>query len=176
MQASTPQEMLLLQKYEAWEQDVTSETKEYALAVHICCNGEDDVEFFRPDFAYYLMQAQMDKISGNVLLSRAWLLWWTRAEQLHRWAGEQQLNAQGSAKTMLQCANANAWYKAWHWAVEEHPEKVGLYLKPARERMTQAMHALKNEKTVLRSILQIALKEEPWYETAKLVDQQNLSV
>lgn len=177
MQASTPQEMALLQKYEAWSQDLASAPKEYAVAVLICCNGEEDTELFRPEFALEMMSDHITKkLPWNVLIWRAWLIWWTRAEQLRRWASAQQVNAQGPAKTLLVCANANAWYKAWHWAIEEEPGQVGLYLVPARERFVQAMAQIKDEKTVLRSILQIAMKEEPWYETAKLAEKQNLSV
>ena len=177
MQASTPQEMALLQKYEVWLQNKESAPKEYAVAVHICCNGEDDVEFFRPEFALHAMNEHIAKqLPWDVLVWRAWLIWWTRAEQLFHWTSLQQKNAQGSAKTLLLCANANAWYKAWHWALEEEPGNVGLYLNPARENFAQAMQQIKSEKTVLRSILQIAMKEEPWYETAKLAEQQNLSM
>lgn len=167
----------MLQKYEAWTQDDSSAPKEYAVAVHICCNGEDDTELFRPEFALFLMSEHIaKKLPWDVLVWRAWLIWWTRAEQLHRWASAQQVNAQGSARTLLACANANAWYKAWHWAIEEQPAKVGLYLNPARERLAQAMTQIKEEKTILRSILQIAMKEEPWYDTAKLAEQQNLTL
>lgn len=177
MQASTQQEMVLLQKYEAWAQDTASATKEYAMAVHICCNGEDETELFRPEYALHLMSEQIaKKMPWSVLVWRAWLIWWTRAEQLRRWTSAQQANAQGPAKTLLVCANANAWYKAWHWALEEQPGSVALYLSPARERFAQALLQIKEEKTVLRSIVQIAMKEEPWYETAKLAEQQNLSV
>ena len=177
MQASNQQEMELLQKYEAWSQDTRSSAKEYAVAVHICCNGEDANVLLRPDFALFMMNDHLDKkLPWNVLVWRAWLIWWTRAEQLHRWASSQQNNAHGSAKTLLLCANANAWYKAWNWALDEKPENVGLYLQPARERFAQAMQRLKEEKSLLRSILQIALKEEPWYETAKLAEQQNIRV
>lgn len=177
MQASTPQELALLQKYEVWTQDNASTPKEYAVAVHICCNGEDDAELFRPEFALHMMNEHIArKLPWDVFVWRAWLIWWTRVEQLCRWTSVQQVNAQGSAKTLLVCASANAWYKAWHWALEEEPGNVGLYLNPARERFAQALLHIKEEKTVLRSILQIAMKEEPWYDTAKLAEQQNLSM
>lgn len=177
MQASTPQEMALLQQFEAWTQDTSSASKEYAIAVHICCNGENNTDMFRPEFALRLMREHISKkLPWTVLVWRAWLIWWTRAEQLHQWASAQQVNAQGPAKTLLYCANANAWYKAWHWALEEEPGNVGLYLIPARERFAQAMVQIKNEKTVLRSILQIAMTEELWYETAKLAEQSNVHI
>lgn len=177
MQASHPQEIVLLQKYQTWTQDIASNSKQYAVAVHICCNGEDDAKLFRSEFALHIMNEHIaKKLPWDVLVWRAWLIWWTRAEQLQRWATEQQVNAQGSARTLLICANANAWYKAWHWALEEQPENVGLYLAPARERFARAMTQIKEEKTVLRRILQIAMNEEPWYETAKLAEQKNISV
>lgn len=177
MQVSNSQEMALLHKYQAWTQDTASSSKQYALAVHICCNGEDAAELFRPEFALHLMSEHITKkLPWDVLVWRSWLIWWTRAEQIKQWASEQQINARGSARTILMYASANAWYKAWHWALEEKPENVGLYLAPARERLDRAMTQIKEEKTVLHSILEIALSEEPWYETAKLAAQQPTSL
>lgn len=168
---------MLLQKYEAWSDQQKNDSKEYELATHIACNGEEGIESIRPEFALFIMQEHMRKnLVWSVLVWRAWLLWWTRAEQLHRWASQHQNNATSSIRTLLHCANMNAWYKAWHWALEEQPANVGMYLEPAKKQFVQAMVFLKEEKTLLRSILQIALKEESWYATMSQTENDKVTL
>ena len=165
MVPSTPSEMQLLSLYESWAATPDNGTKQYALALDIATNGEENVSY-RPEFAGWLIQDHLDKQHPmDVLVWRAWVLWWTRAEQLQGWASKYQYHWAGLLETLLCSAKANAWNKAWHWALDEHPDQVGLYKEKAQKSYEEAMMALNKERHPVRTIIQIALKDEPWYTT-----------
>ena len=84
----------------------------------------------------------------------------------------------GPVKTILQASVANAWYKSWNWALSERPENAGLYEASARLHWDSTLDLFRRESQVpaLRGILQIALKDEPWFETKRNMEAEAIRI
>lgn len=172
MAPTSSEEITLHQLYSVWAQDQRDENKSASLAVCILGNGEEGHQLFRIEFVRALLQEHFArKRVVNILVFRAFFVWWTRAEQQTRCVHPMVAQVQGPLKVLLQCAVANAWYKAWNWALEERAENAGMYEKDAQRHFAQALEMLKTEQEspALRGVLQIALKDEPWFTNLQTV-------
>lgn len=173
------EETRLLQLYSVWTDDQPSLPKAAAVALALVSNGEDGQQSYSIEFMRMFMEEYFDRRHAfDVVLLRGMFVWWTRAEQCTREVGPLLTQAHGPSRLLLQAAVANAWYKAWNWALEERPENAGFYEGPAGLHWENTLELFKDEKTMpaLRGLLQIALKDEPWFQTKRDLDKMGTKI
>ena len=173
MLSPTNQEEINLNSLTYALQQESDAVVQYQLASTIALNGSNNMlPSFRNTYALEIMTLHFQwlharGLDANVTLWRAWFIWWTRHEQLHFGIDPIKPSVVGPLKMLLTCAQANAWNKAWHWALLDNATDAVKYEKEAKVFLKEAHHALRHEKHPLRTLLSIALKEESWYNIEK---------
>ena len=176
---TSPEEARLAQLYSVWSEDQRDEYKTTSVVLAIVGNGEDNHALCRVDFMLAMLEEHfVRKQALDLLLLRAFFVWWTRAELQTREVEPLLTQVHGPVKTILQASVANAWYKSWNWALSERPENAGLYEASARLHWDSTLDLFRRESQVpaLRGILQIALKDEPWFETKRNMEVEAIRI